>query len=1211
MMDQEMSDASYPDPHRPSFITPYPHGYNASGSHVFGAEEHLYPPMPQPLVHEGYIPRDGYDSDGDEDPDDAYSALRAQFNMDFVLNPHSAAPGAQMQGASEDDHDVDDEEERGFEHHSAAVRDWDRNAKVNSEFDSGEDDSDDDMSITSDVLDDILADDGKADRGRGRGGGRGARGRRGWKWALKGTEHDPVLAKRGRGRPRGRGNNVPRGEGRRKVDRTGGMKAAEPSAEFKRLQALATTNFLNQDLEAAADNAREAVKSNPEIFAAHSLLSEILLAQGKERDSLTVLLAGAHTKRDADLWYTVAQKTLKLAGEKRAKLDIEQAIYCFTWAIKLEPTDYDSRREKLNLLLELGELPRARKECKMMVNARPYDLGIIKQYADLCTQSAHPGEIQRARIAYERAIDFYSKGRSLGLPDTQWSHLNIYIDLFQDGETVNNAMKRLKELSRWLLGRKEDSWWNEIEDDDREFDMDDEPRRIQVPQFGLSKFQDRPEMYGAGLPLELRVKMGIYRTRMGRMQLPEAMRHFQLLLELSHEIDDYCDLFRDAAEALHAQAYYSEAVQFYEPIRSVPEDWDNGFYMHLAESYLALARKSEAEECYKYIVDNDAEDVDSRVALAKFYESETRMPEAIALIHEVMSLGRSDAVRKARLHADKPQRSKARKMAAEADVPDGASDDGSVFEDEEEDEEDEEEDGDNEEEENDDDEIGKPILIQKKKKKPQQGRPARPSARPRMNETYLGMKEQAHRIKSNHLLLRSAKEAADDGDEQALEKWMNAANSMLEDFRTMKVFYPGRDKHVKFTGYTKNTKSALQNEMEAMKKRLENDNDDNGTEGPLEEDEAVPKEFHDIRFEEWLDIFCTYALQLAKAGDHTRCYDTLQAAFYAMVFYHDAASKIQIHSTWLACALVLNDEQTLCNAARWFISEYSHSSTTYQLFAAVNRLYAGSSNWFNSGPTQKFILRSLKGLDYALLDPDGRAHYAFTGVERSSYTHGGKRDANPHNLEDLDPAVLALYGHIMAAAQSWTSALNYYLRVFVLLPEDATINLCIALSYIQMGMKRQSVNRHWQVYQGLAFLDRYTDIRRRESSSGDGGQEEGTKEAVVLQEVEYNRGRVFHLLGLTHLAVPAYERCLELAEEMERDKATAGARTGGRTDHGGEEVREEMGEEEEQEREQEEEEARAEQEEFTQEAAFALAAVFNLADNHVAARAVTKRWLVM
>lgn len=55
---------------------------------------------------------------------------------------------------------------------------------------------------------------------------------------------------------------------------------------------------------------------------------------------------------------------------------------------------------------------------------------------------------------------------------------------------------------------------------------------------------------------------------------------------------------------------------------------------------------------------------------------------------------------------------------------------------------------------------------------------------------------------------------------------------------------------------------------------------------------------------------------------------------------------------------------------------------------------------------------------------------------------------------------------------------------------------------------------------GLAFLFQYSDSRK---ASG---------QPDLRQEAEFNVGRVFHLLGLTHLAVPYYERCLELSDQV-------------------------------------------------------------------------------
>jgi general transcription factor 3C polypeptide 3 (transcription factor C subunit 4) len=1227
MNDDQQHHLSYPDPASGYQVTPYPEVSHQTDPYSYAyvqPEEEFYPPMPQPLMHEGFIPRgpqplmhEGFiprddmdaDSDQDEDPSAGYGALQAQYGLNFVLNPQSSHTDFRQinqfdpedEIAYEDDFEGEDSQPQqsrldSVERELLDVRD---NPRIDPDFAMSDaaGDSSDDMSINSDLLNDILDEEiaaGSRGRGkpRGRPRGRGTgRGRRGWKWAIKGTEHDPKMATRGRGRGRGRGNGVPRGEGRRKNgDKRNTV--AEPDPVFKRLQSLATQAFLNNNYQTAADYARDAVKANPEIFAAHSLLSEILLAQGKDQDSLTVLLHGAHTRRDPALWWTVAERTLELAGDNRSPSVLEQAIYCFAWAIKLDPDDYDARREKLNLLLESDQPARARGEAKMMVRQKPHDLNIIKQYADLCAYSASLPEIQRAKDAYDTAINFYFKGRSLGVPEAQWSHLNVYLDLVEKCENATQAAFHLKKLSRWLLGRKEDTFWDTVTGDDREFDNDDVPRRIQIPEFKYSRFANKKEMYGEGLPLELRVKLGLFRVRIGRADLPEAMRHFQQLLDLKNEVADYFDLFRDVAEALLEQTYHAEAITFYEPIRSVPEACDHDYYMKLADCYMMFNRNADAESCWKFIVDNDSEDIKSRIALAKLYESEQRMAEAVPLVHEVIRLGRSDAVKKAKITVDKPppprtlaplmprpeQSGPTNRVAGPVSrhyslgpMPEDLGD--GDYHDEGQDEEDEED-----EEEDDDNELRFIAFHPGKRGRPKTGKAKPPKAR--VSQTYERLQRQDQRIKANHVLVNSARETLDE-DDDALQTYFEAAQEMLDDFKTVRAFYPGRDKHIKFTGYGRNTKSAVVIEMEAMKKRIAED-------GAMDleddiPDESVPDNFHDIKFTEWLDMFCEYGLLLAKAADREKCYEVLTSAWSCTVFYHSLASKTQIHATWMACALLLNDEQKVCEVGRFFIIEWPHSGAAYQIFAAVNRLFAGYSNWFNSGPTQKFILRQVKALDYALLDPESRALYAFTGQERSSYTHAGKRDANPYSLPDLDSSVLSLYGHIMAAAQSWTSALNYYFRALTLDSGNVAINLCIATAYLQMAMKRQSENRHWQIYQGVAFLERYVTLR----------MQSGLK--IHEQEAVYNKGRSWHLLGIMHLAIPEYERCLALAEEVReearerrREEESDGGGAGG-----------------------EDEEEDVDPEEFTQEAAFALMHILAMNSNEKAAKKIADKYLVL
>lgn len=82
------------------------------------------------------------------------------------------------------------------------------------------------------------------------------------------------------------------------------------------------------------------------------------------------------------------------------------------------------------------------------------------------------------------------------------------------------------------------------------------------------------------------------------------------------------------------------------------------------------------------------------------------------------------------------------------------------------------------------------------------------------------------------------------------------------------------------------------------------------------------------------------------------------------------------------------------------------------------------------------------------------------------------------------------------------------MRAYALSPKDPIITLSLGIALIQASMQRKTDDRHLQIMQGMMFIFEYVKIRGR------------------CQESEYNMARAFHLLGLTHLAVPHYENVL-------------------------------------------------------------------------------------
>ena len=137
------------------------------------------------------------------------------------------------------------------------------------------------------------------------------------------------------------------------------------------------------------------------------------------------------------------------------------------------------------------------------------------------------------------------------------------------------------------------------------------------------------------------------------------------------------------------------------------------------------------------------------------------------------------------------------------------------------------------------------------------------------------------------------------------------------------------------------------------------------------------------------------------------------------------------------------------------------------------------------------------------------------------------------------------------------------MRALALDPSNPTIKLSLALGYLHYALKRQADNRHHILMQGLAFLFQYYDCRQRSSIFSE------------RQEAEYNVAHAYHLLGLTHLAVPYYERCLAMSAAAKVVGLGCGA------------------------------------EDFAQEAAFALQSFWAASGNMEKAREHTEMWLVV
>jgi general transcription factor 3C polypeptide 3 (transcription factor C subunit 4) len=684
---------------------------------------------------------------------------------------------------------------------------------------------------------------------------------------------------------------------------------------------------------------------------------------------------------------------------------------------------------------------------------------------------------------------------------------------------------------------------------------------------------------------------------------------------------DYEDLFRVIADALHATGHDIEAMRFYEPLfNNNSQELSLMSYLGIFTCFKNLGQPEKAEELIPMFKEWNAESVDDLVKLAVFFEDQGMLAEAVQraeilyrnkYAHRLRRLGFKayDNIRdeyhaerrkaRGKHSARKSTVKKQRKLTKKATGRGDADDDDST---------------------NDGADKELPSLGPLTER-PNQGlfRTRRRTEKPPKAQTFLPVQNNAgteptvfkpttlegtsvplqaidHRFfrkKLESLAKDHAEElqkaraqhretvssfqrldeiryAAENGYENAIQEVLSITRELIEEFSTFDLFYSNRKED--FSTYFRRTGDhELWKESAFMVLAVVANNVEDGARDPelKERPDRPPSDFWGVPFEKWVDAFGSYAIILAREGDDERCFSTLDIALQSNIVWRSKTYCHQLQICRLVCALAVDDSNQASSAVRWLLKEHPFSSDLFRLFSCVNRLCAFPEG-YSTGPSHKILLRYIKTMDFALLTKEERIWYNFR--DRKDTAGGFTNSVNVEDVKfvvDHDPALFALYAHVLSCGGSYMAALNYYFRAFALTPDDPILNLSIGIAYIQHAMKRLSENRQFQIQQGLAFVNRYYELRTKDDI------------AIHIQEAEFNVARVWHGLGLVSLAIPAYEKCIGLSERVKseaRDQCVDG----------------EWG-----------------HEDFKFEAAFAVQSIYAISGNYAGARQVTEDVLVI
>ncbi|KAI1369100.1 hypothetical protein F5Y08DRAFT_181973 [Xylaria arbuscula] len=902
-----------------------------------------------------------------------------------------------------------------------------------------------------------------------------------------------------RGRKRGRG-------GRTRGAKRGPRKAAEPTGDVKWRISMASNAYLNNKPDEAMKYVEEAIRINAETYRAWTLLATLLEDKRDFKGSFTARVFSCHLQpKNVEGWINCAELGIALRDNfpDDAAHFLEQASICYSAALRADIGNQPARHSRAAIAFERGQIRTAAKDyLYLLEHGGEYDIHALRAYAEMTiilasTRKRSSYKPESAIDWYRRAFDHFRVG-SIDQPHPiEWQDINIFVGLLAYVEHTKDAIFHLKLLARWLMGRSSESFWDDWQDDDREWDIDD-VRRTEYQEFKSGTYPQ--SSYGSGLPLDLRAKLAVYRIKLG--DLDEAQRHMNQLdpdgPNGAHVLSNEPHLLAEIGSALYDSDLRDMTLRFLEPLLSIPDVLDSAALLAAGRCYLDAGDKRQAEECFGAAIDadesNDEASIDARYELAKMYEAAREEQEAYILVNEAIRLqqahdeaegeddedemgsddearNRSGArtIRKARL---KKQRAP-RQLKPRAPKP-------KVF-----------------------DENGNEVRRSRPRRKVFGRSDEVTLEEKRRDEELATAWRTIHRIRGAH--------DPNNGTGPSIT-FMRAAKDLVDDFRSCKGFYPW-EKYLVHLGINEDRQvyvSRNRNLIE-MKERLSHNLNpfEPNTERQLGERTAVS--YRGVSFSEWLELFLEYAIGLAHNERFQESYQVCESARDAEVFAKNRDDMFLIHVTWAACALRARDEETCVAAARFLMRDRQFDSDPFRMFAALCRLCPSPASWYASGPVQKYMLRQIKLMDRALVSGGGEDKDS--DEEETRATSG-----RVYPSKDLDITLLVLYGHILFVSNSFTYALNYFLRAYSIDPTNHMVLLSVGQCYIHYALKRQSENRQYLLVQGFVFLHRYYDLKVSSSSS--------SADAAQRQEAHYNMARSYHAIGIPHLAAQFYQRVL-------------------------------------------------------------------------------------
>jgi len=177
----------------------------------------------------------------------------------------------------------------------------------------------------------------------------------------------------------------------------------------------------------------------------------------------------------------------------------KQALYCYSKAYSLDPTNVNTLWDRAILAKEIGQIntvrpvllaafsatrrsndePQARTALSAILRQIPHDLNVLDELRpiliegnkiDVCA-SLHQDAFEHCQKLYPTGVGVDpDTGQEIPGGGFDLMHILVLADSYNSIKQYHNAVTTIRRGSRWLQGRGSQSYWDACEDD-REFDI--------------------------------------------------------------------------------------------------------------------------------------------------------------------------------------------------------------------------------------------------------------------------------------------------------------------------------------------------------------------------------------------------------------------------------------------------------------------------------------------------------------------------------------------------------------------------------------------------------------------------------------------------------------------------------------------------------------------------------------------------------------------